>query len=178
MLCSWQADYSVRSQHIFPFLSSQLLLFVLRLGPTLCMFHRTLPCSVCFLWGFGAPVIVLDGGWRRHTGNECGGRGRHGQMGLAFGQKKGPCHRNDMAFSHAFSDQPQIKLDRQTLVHIVMKTKKSREKSGWNGKGRVGGRKGSYFFGVWKRKCQQTIRMRTEEMKMAAELHKRKEMDI
>lgn len=82
----WRPHCSVRSQHIFLVLTAAVV--CCQTWPTLCMFHRTLPCGVCFLWGFGAPVTLLDGGCRRHAGVECGSRGRPGQMGLAFGHKR------------------------------------------------------------------------------------------
>lgn len=80
------AHCSARSQHVFLFLTAVVV--CCQSWPALCVFHRTLPCGVCFLRGFGAPVAVLDGGCRRHAGVECGSRGRRRQMGLAFGHKR------------------------------------------------------------------------------------------
>lgn len=51
---------------------------------TLCVFHRTFPCGVCFLWGLGVPVTVLDGGHHRNASVDCGSRGRPRQMSLAW----------------------------------------------------------------------------------------------
>lgn len=70
--------------------SSQLLLFVLRLGPTRCVFHsfHTLRAVSASCEAFGAPVTILDGGCRRHAGVECGSRGRPRQMDLAFGPER------------------------------------------------------------------------------------------
>lgn len=84
------------------FCSSQLLLFVLGTWPTLRMFHRTLPCGVCFLWGFGAPVTVLDGGCWRHAGVECGIVGVDPGRWVWLMVIRGLCQSDDTAFSHVF----------------------------------------------------------------------------
>lgn len=67
----------------FPFLAAVVVCCQTWLTPC---FHWTHPCGVCFLWGFRAPVEVLDGGCWRLAGVECGSWGRPRQMGLAFGR--------------------------------------------------------------------------------------------
>lgn len=78
---------SVRSQHIFPFFSLTAVVVCSQTWPPLCVFHRTLPCSVGFLWGFEAPVTVLLVVFWSRAGIELGGRIGRGQMALAVGQK-------------------------------------------------------------------------------------------
>lgn len=151
--------------------------------PTSCMFHRMLPCRVCFLWGFGAPVIDSDGGCRRLAGVECGGRMDVGRWVWVL-VTRGPRHSDDIAFLL----KPDS-LDR-LWCWWVMKSKWWKWKGWWGNwrekrESQSREKKVIYFYGAFERKgnviskWHQQIRKRkcwcgskvTKQKKRAKSLH-------
>lgn len=138
----------IRSQHIFLLFTAVVVCS--QAWSTLCVFHRTFPCGVCFLWGFSTPVTVLNGGYCRNARVDCGSRGRPRQTSLAWSWEV--CVRVMIWLSSvSFSNLSPIKPASQTLVRIVIETKCLQGKSARNRK-RESQREGSYFcggFGRW-----------------------------
>lgn len=112
---------------------------------TLCMFHGTRPCGVCFLWGFGEAVSVLDGGCWRHAGVECGSRGADPSRWILVFQSYEVCVRAVIQLKPVSNHSSQWDSgsdgnENQMLISGKGEKKKKMESQ----------RRGSYYESMWK----------------------------